>query len=53
MHHFVNEFIIKLDDNEDSMMESDGGKFDFGFESEVNKKTSNKRILLILFRNGH
>lgn len=39
-HNFVNEFMIKLDDNDDGMMESDAGKFDFGFESEVNAKTS-------------
>jgi serine/threonine protein kinase len=37
-HNFVNEFLIKLDDNDDCMMESDTRKFDFGFESEVNTK---------------
>jgi serine/threonine protein kinase len=34
-HSFVNEFIIKLDDNDDRMIENDAEKFDFGFESEV------------------
>ncbi|UJR08883.1 hypothetical protein I4U23_013138 [Adineta vaga] len=34
-HSFVNEFVIKLDDDDDDfMMETDAGKFDFGFESE-------------------
>jgi serine/threonine protein kinase len=37
-HNFVNEFVIKLDDNDDCMMESDAEKFDFGFESEVNER---------------
>ncbi|CAF3567156.1 unnamed protein product [Rotaria sp. Silwood1] len=33
-HSFVNEFLIKLDDNDDCMIENDVEKFDFGFESE-------------------
>ncbi|CAF1367578.1 unnamed protein product [Rotaria sordida] len=33
-HNFVNEFLIKLDDNDDCMIENDVEKFDFGFESE-------------------
>ncbi len=37
-HNFVNEFVIKLDDNDDCMMEHDAEKFDFGFESEVNER---------------
>jgi serine/threonine protein kinase len=37
-HNFINEFVIKLDDDDnDCMMKSDVEKFDFGFESEVNK----------------
>ncbi len=35
---FVNEFVIKLDDNDDCMMENDAEKFDFGFESEVKEE---------------
>lgn len=35
-HCFINEFLIKLNDDDDCMMESDAQKFDFGFESEVN-----------------
>lgn len=34
-HDYVNEFLIKLDDNDDSIIENDAEKFDFGFESEV------------------
>lgn len=34
-HSFVNEFLIKLDDNDECMIENDPEKFDFGFESEV------------------
>jgi len=49
-HNFVNEFMIKLDDNDVCMMESDAEKFDFGFESEVNTKhtfkTSYKKCYL-------
>jgi hypothetical protein len=30
--------VVKLDDNDDCMMEQESEKFDFGFESEVNKK---------------
>jgi len=37
-HSFINEFVVKLDDNDDCMMEQESEKFDFGFESEVNKK---------------
>ncbi|CAF2027213.1 unnamed protein product [Rotaria magnacalcarata] len=33
-HNFVNEFLIKLDDNDDCMIDNDVEKFDFGFESE-------------------
>jgi serine/threonine protein kinase len=53
-HNFVNEFLIKLDDNDDCMMESDTRKFDFGFESEVNtKKISLKKAIFMISRNGH
>lgn len=35
-HCFINEFAVKLDDDDDDcMMENDAEKFDFGFESEV------------------
>jgi hypothetical protein len=53
---FVNEFVIKLDDNDDCMMENDAEKFDFGFESEV--KEEDIFVLyfyrnILSFRNGH
>ena len=34
-HNFINEFVIKLDDNDDCMMEHDAEKFDFGFEYQI------------------
>lgn len=53
-HSFINEFVVKLDDNDDSMMEHDAEKFDFGFESEVYyKHISISFIVCKKFRNGH
>lgn len=36
-HCFINEFIVKLDDTDECMMEQEAEKFDFGFESEVRR----------------
>jgi len=48
--------VVKLDDNDDCMMESDAEKFDFGFESEVNQRDISLLLFYYffrLFRNGH
>ena len=46
-HDFVNEFLIKLDENDDYVIENDAEKFDFGFESEV--KENNFSFPLFFF----
>lgn len=51
-HDFIKEFLIQFDEQDETMMEHETSKFDFGFESEVRRRIrmfgfSNRTFLFI------